>query len=38
MINHPTPLTENTLKKPDVNTLLYKGEVYSTEFNPTSGT
>ncbi len=32
MINHPTPLTENTLKKPDVNTLLYKGEVYSTEF------
>ena len=27
MINHPTPLTENTLKKPDVNALLYKGEV-----------
>lgn len=32
MINHPTPLTENTLKKPDVNALLYKGEAYSTEF------
>ena len=26
MINHPTPLTGNTLKKPDVNALLYKGE------------
>ena len=25
MINHPTPLTGNALKKPDVNTLLYKG-------------
>ncbi len=32
MINYPTPLTENTLKKPDVNALLYKGEAYSTEF------
>ena len=32
MINHPTPLTENTLKKPDVNALLYKGEAYSAEF------
>ena len=32
MINHPTPLTGNTLKKPDVNALLYKGEAYSAEF------
>ena len=31
MINHPTPLTGNTLKKPDVNALLYKGEAYSAD-------
>ena len=30
MINHPAPLTGNTLKKPNVDTLLYKGETYST--------
>lgn len=29
MINHPTPLTGNVLKKPDVNTLLYRGETFS---------
>lgn len=31
MINHPTPLTGESLKKPDVNTLLYIDGTYSAE-------
>lgn len=29
LINHPAPLSGKNLKKPDVNTLLYKGETYA---------
>lgn len=29
LINRPTPLTENTLKKPEVNTLLYKSDAFA---------